>query len=125
MRARGVRVSRYSIRRYFGADLERGPGGRLVPKAADRSYHGDLLVISTEGVVARPVRGSQARSEIAEHANAIARYLRGEDPTGEGLLPFRGRRRAGVELETDLRRLDLLQSSGELDDFELYAEVAA
>jgi hypothetical protein len=124
MRARGIRVSRASVRKFFGHDLERGPGGWSVPRNADRSYHGDLLIIATVGVVARPVRGSDARTEIAEHANAVARYLRGDDPSGEGLLPFRSRRRAGVEFETDLARLDLLQASGALDDFELYAEVA-
>jgi hypothetical protein len=125
MRERGIRVSRYAITRFFGHDLERGPGGWSVPRKADRSYHGDLLVISTEGLVARPVRGSRARSLIAAHANSVAGYLRGDDPDGEELLSYRGRSVAGVELETDLDRLDLLQAGGELDGFELYAEVAA
>jgi hypothetical protein len=122
LRGKGVRVSRESVSRYFGHDLERGPGGRLVPKAADRSYHGDLRIISTEGIVARPVRGSRARTEVAQHANAVARYLRGEDPEGDGLARFEGRRVGGVELETDLDRLDLLQRLGEVEFFDLYAD---
>jgi hypothetical protein len=120
-RRRGLPASRYGVGRYFAQDVERGRGGFLVAKPADRSYHGDLLIISTEGVVRRPVRGSRARTLAAAHAAANAVYLRGDDPGGEGLRRFHGRRVAGVELETDLDRLDLLQDSGQLDDFELYA----
>jgi hypothetical protein len=118
----GVRVSGYSVKRYFAHDLERGPGGRLVPKPADRSYHGDLQIISTEGKVERAVRGSRARTLASDHANAVQSYLRGRDPEGEGLQRFRGRRVAGVELATDLDQLDELQRQGEFDDFTLYLE---
>lgn len=121
MRARGIPVSRASVRRYFGDDLERGPGGWSVPKRADRSYHGDLMVISTEGKVEAPVRGSRARTLVSEHANAVGRHLGGDDPDGEGLRRFRGRRVGGYELETDPDRLQRLFETGELDDFELYA----
>jgi hypothetical protein len=122
LQGRGVRVSRYSVRRYFEHDLERGPGGYSVPKPSDRSYHGNLQIVSTEGVVARPVRGSKARTLVSDHANAVRDYLHGRDPDGEGLLRFRGKRVAGVELETDPGRLQLLRDAGELDDYELYAE---
>lgn len=123
LHGQGVRVSRASVRRYFGHDLERGPGGRSVPKRADRSYHGDLWVISTEGVVARPVRGSRARELVSAQAHAVQRYLQGDDPDGEGLERFEGRRVAGVELETDRDRLDELFRRGEFDDFlDLYVE---
>jgi hypothetical protein len=124
LRARGVRISMASVRRYFGHDLERGPGGRLVPKPADRSYHGNVRIVSTDGVVARPVRGSNARRVASDHANAVQRYLRGDDPDGEGLERFRGRRVGGVELETDRDRLDELQRRGQFDDFDLYADRA-
>lgn len=123
MRARGIRVSRYSVRRYFGGDLERGPHGWSVPTPADRSYHGNLRIISTEGVVERPVRGSNARRLVAEHANAVQRYLHGDDPEGDGLHRFRGRRVAAVELATDLDRLDELERRGDLEDFlDLYVD---
>jgi hypothetical protein len=122
LRAQGVRVSRASVHRYFGHDLQRGPGGWLRPKQADRSYHGDLRIISTQGIVTRPVRGSRARSLVAEHANAVQRYLHGDDPEGEGLVRFEGKRVAAVELETDLDRLDLLQRSGEIDFLDLYTD---
>jgi hypothetical protein len=126
-RRQGVRVSRASVRRYFGHDLERGPGGWIVPKLSDRSYHGDLRVISTEGVLPRSLRGSGARRLVAEHANAVKAYLRGDDPDGEGLGPFSGRRVGGVELETDRDQLDELWRQGELDDFSdgLYVDRAA
>jgi hypothetical protein len=114
----GIRVSRYGVRRYFGDDLERGPGGWLVPKRSDRSYHGRMLVTSTKGVLARPVHGSRARSLVAEHANAVKRYLN----TGETnqLERFRGKHVAGLVLETDPDALDDLQRAGELDFLDLY-----
>ncbi len=123
LRTSGVRVSRESVRRYFGHDLERGPGGWSVPRKADRSYHGDLWVVSTGGVVAHPVRGSNARRLVSEHANAVRRYLQGDDPEGEGLRRFQGRRVAGVALEIDLDRLVELERLGEFDDFlDLYVD---
>jgi len=121
LQQRGVRVSRYSVRRFFGHDLERGPGGYSIPKPTDRSYHGDLEIISTEGKVARPVRGSKARRLVSDHANAVSDYLHARDPDGEGLLRFRGKRVGGVELETDPGRLQLRRDAGELDEYELYA----
>lgn len=125
LRRQGEHVSRESVRRFFGHDLERGPGGWSVPKPADRSYHGDLQVISTDGVVARPLRGSRARQLVAEHANAVKAYLRGDDPDGEGLDRFSGLRVGGVELETDRDQLEELERRGELDDFILYVDRAA
>jgi hypothetical protein len=125
LRRQGVQVSRESVRRYFGHDLERGPGGWSVPRPADRSYHGDLQVISTEGVVPRPLRGSRRRRLVAEHANAVKAYLRGDDPDGDGLDRFSGRPVGGVELETDRDRLEELERRGELDDFVLYVDRAA
>ena len=49
------------------------------------------------------------RDQIEQaHANAVQRYLHGDDPDGEGLERFARRRVAGVELETDRDRLDEL-----------------
>jgi hypothetical protein len=124
LRRQGERVSRESVRGFFAQDLERGPGGWSVPKPADRSYHGDIRVVSTEGVVPRPLRGSRARRLVAEHANAVKAYLGGDDPDGDGLDRFSGRRVGGVELETDRDRLEELERQGELDDFVLYVDRA-
>jgi hypothetical protein len=122
-RQKGLRISRDSLRRYFGHDLERGPGGRIYAKKSDRSYHGDLRIVSTEGVVERPVRGSNARRLASEHANAVQRFLRGFDPGGEALERFARKRVGGVELETDLDRLAELERRGDFDDFlDLYTE---
>jgi hypothetical protein len=122
-RAKGYRVTRGSVRRFFQHDLERGPGGYSYAKQSDRSYHGDLRVVSTEGVVERPVRGSNARRLVSQHANAVRGYLEGDDPAGEGLVRFAGNRVGGVELETDRDRLDLLRARGEFDDFlDLYVD---
>ena len=119
MHARGVHVTRESVRRFFGQDLERGPGGWSVPKPSDRSYHGDMRIISTDGLVVRPVRGSRARKVVAEHANAVQAFLLGLDD-GEQLRRFRGRRVGGVELQTDLDRLEQEGARGELEFLELY-----
>ena len=114
----GVRVSRYAVRRYFGRDLARGSGGWAVPKAVDRSYHGDINITSTEGLIPRPVRGSKARRLVSEHANAVKHYL----STGETqqLERFRGKRPAGLTLEIDPEKLDLLERAGEFDFLDLY-----
>jgi hypothetical protein len=122
-RAQGVRISRETVRRYFGQDLER-QRGRLVPKQSDRSYHGDMLVLSTDGVIARPLRGSNVRRLVAEHANAVRGYLNGDDPDGEGLQRFAGRRVGGVVLQADPAGIDLLALSGEYEFLDLYADVA-
>jgi hypothetical protein len=120
----GVRISQATVVRYFGHDLERGRRGQLVPKPSDRSYHGDMLVLSSDGVVARPLRGSKARSLVAEHANAVRAYLNGEDPDGDGLERFAGRRVGGVLLQADTVGIDLLALSGEYEFLDLYADVA-
>jgi hypothetical protein len=120
---KGMRVSWSSVRRYFGHDLERGAGGRTFAKKSDRSYHGDLRIVSTDGVVERPVRGSNARRLASEHANAVRRFLRGLDPEAEGLERFAGKRVGGVELETDPARLAEIERRGDFDDFlDLYAD---
>jgi hypothetical protein len=119
---KGLRISRDSLRRYFGHDLERRPDGRIYAKKSDRSYHGDMRIVSTEGLVERPVRGSNVRRRVSEHANAVQRYLHGDDPEGHGLVRFEGKRVGGVELETNLDRLDRLQRSGEVDFLDLYTD---
>jgi hypothetical protein len=123
-RDQGVRISFETVVRYFGHDLERGRRGRLVPKPSDRSYHGDMLVLSTEGAVARPLRGSKTRSLVAEHANAVRAYLNRHDPDGDGLERFVGKRVGGVALQTDLAAIELAELSGEYEFLDLYADVA-
>jgi hypothetical protein len=124
LRGKGAQVSRQSVRRFFGHDLHRGPGGWSVPNAEDRSYHGDMVIISTEGKVERPVCGSKARRLVAEHANAVRAFLHG-DSDGDELKRFAGRRVGGVELETDPDRLEQLAYTGEVEFLDLYVEVGA
>jgi hypothetical protein len=78
-----------------------------------------MLVNSTEGVAERMVRGSNARSLIGEHHNAVAHYLATGDETV--LEPFVGRRVAGVTLETDPEELETRYLRGELEFLEIYA----
>jgi hypothetical protein len=117
LNSEGVPATWYGVRRYHGHDLIRGPRGALYAASSDRSYHGDMKIVSTGGVVVRPVRGSRARTRVANHANAIQASLLGDS---SALRSFRGQRVAGVELEADPDVIARLSASGELDPFDLY-----
>jgi hypothetical protein len=119
----GLRISVATVVRYLGHDLERDSRGALVPKPTDRSYHGDMRVTSTQGVLARPLRGSNVRRLVSEHASAVRAYLNGRDPHEARLREFEGKRAGGLLLETDPDQLEFLQDQGELDYLDLYVEV--
>ena len=55
---------------------------------------------------------------LARHANAVRRYLETEDASG--LDEFRGRRVAGLVLETDIDQLEDLARRGEFQWLDLY-----
>lgn len=116
--ARRVGVSVASWRRYAPETLVRDRHGRLAVSAADRRYVGELRIATAGSVVSRPVRGSRKRSMLARHANAVRRYLETEDASG--LDEFRGRRVAGLVLETDIDQLEDLARRGEFQWLDLY-----
>lgn len=77
----------------------------------------EIHVLTSDGdrVLAAP--DPAERSVVATHMNAVARYARGDDPTGAGLRRFRGKRIAGHRLVDD-RDLDLIDDfldRGDLD----------
>jgi hypothetical protein len=72
-----------------------------------------MNVLSTDGHITAVVRGSRAASLVAEHANAVKRYLETGDTTL--LDPFVGKRVAGLTLETDPDAIETFALSGELD----------
>jgi hypothetical protein len=77
-----------------------------------------MRINSTDGVVDRMVRGSNRRSLIGQHHNAVAQYL----ATGNEavLAPFVGERVAGVTLETQPDELESRYLRGELEFLEIY-----
>lgn len=115
----GVSVS--TVRRYAGDAIERDAFGRLVAKDADRLLR--LMHVTTpEGGLLLPVRGSRVASAVAQHANAIRRFLSTGDMSG--LARFEGKRIAGHALETDPDRLERMALQGEIDWLSIYERQA-
>jgi hypothetical protein len=77
-----------------------------------------LKILSTDGLVIRPVPSRRDRSRIAQHANAVQRFLLTGD--SEPLEHFEGETVAGATFETDPQRLTRLALAGEFDFLDLY-----
>jgi hypothetical protein len=108
-----------TVRRYTAGAMERSKGGRFTARPGDRLLR-VMNVLSTDGHVTAVVRGSRGASLVAEHANATQRYL----ATGDikVLAPFKGKRVAGLTLETNPDRIEAFALSGELDFEDIYDE---
>jgi len=105
-----------TVRRYAGDSLVR-QGQRYVPTPSDRSFQ-RMSVLSSDGVVDVDVRGSQARSAVGRHWNAIQRFA----ATGDvGVLtPFAGKRVGGAVLATDPDQVEEFLRRGEIDIDDIY-----
>jgi hypothetical protein len=79
-----------------------------------------MNVLSTQGHLTVVVRGSRSASLVAEHANAVQRYLATGDTSV--LAPFVGKRVAGLTLQTDPNEIEAFALSGELDFEDIYDE---
>ncbi len=117
--AREAGTTPRTVRRYADGALERSPGGRFKARRGDRLLR-VMNVLSTDGHVTAVIRGSRSASIVAEHANAVKRYLETGDTTL--LDPFVGKRVAGLTLETDPDAIETFAMSGELDFEEIYDE---
>jgi hypothetical protein len=117
--AREAGTTPRTVRRYADAALEQSSGGRFKARRADRLLR-VMNVLSTNGHVTAVVGGSRAASLVAEHANAVKRYLETGDTTL--LDPFVGKRVAGLTLETNPDAIETFALSGELDFEEIYDE---
>lgn len=91
--------------------------GDALDRAADRLPR-EIVVIGREGPVDVVVRGSRSTSLAAAHASAVGHYLAMGDR--RMLAEFRGRRVAGVRLETRPAVLTRLAREGELEVEALY-----
>jgi hypothetical protein len=96
---------------------------RAMPDPAVPRYALHLITVDGDRLV--EVRSSRGRSLAAEHMNAVARYARGDDPAGEGLRRFRGKRIAGYRLvdDRDLDLIDEFLNRGDLDWPDFYERV--
>jgi hypothetical protein len=82
----------------------------------------EIHVLTSEGDRVLAVPDSEERSSVARHANAVARYARGDDPTGAGLRRFRNKQIGRYRLvdDRDLDLIDEFLQRGDLDWPDLY-----
>jgi hypothetical protein len=105
-----------TVHRYAEPALTRSRG-RYRATRGDRLYR-RMTVYGPDGRVEVDIRGSHAASLVGSHHNAIGRYLATGDPGY--LAPFAGRRVGGVELLTDIARIEELAAQRELDIDDIY-----
>jgi hypothetical protein len=103
--ARAEHTTPRTARNVVGKQLKRGASGRYTPTRGD-TLRRDLNVLGFDGYEAVVVRSSKQAHLAADHLVAVGRFLRTGD--FEWLKPFVGIRVGGVELLTDLDRLELL-----------------
>jgi hypothetical protein len=109
-------TTRNTVMRHAGPAVERR-GGRLRAKPADRLAR-TMHILGPQGITTVTVQGSRQASVIAEHWNAIRRYVNTGNESD--LRRFYGVTVAGVELETDPDVIDRLAAIGALDFEDIY-----
>jgi len=114
-----ARTDPRTVRRHAGQAF-RKRGSRWVPTPYDRIPR-PMTAVTPAGPIPVVVRDSRTASLLAEHANAVAKYIELGDEEPLGHLRRRVVRIRGqpVVLETDPARLDRLAAGHELH-FELY-----
>ena len=96
--ARENAVTPRTIKRYAGSALVQDrPGGRIRATKSD-SLVRYLQIPGPNGPIEISVRGSKAASQVANYKAAVNRLLRGDR---NALVPWHGKKIAGVELVTD------------------------
>jgi hypothetical protein len=100
-----------TVAKYAGENLHH-QRGRVVASRSDRLFR-VMNVVATEGVQEVPLRSSRQASLVAEHANAVKKFLLSGDD--EPLHKFSGVKVAGRELEVRPEILEELQRTGELE----------
>ncbi len=114
-----ARTDPRTVRRHAPSAF-RKEGRRWIPRPFDRIPR-RMTVLTVQGPEEVVVRDSRTASLLAEHANAVARYVERGDESRLDALPRRRVQIGGrpVELATDPNRLDRLAAGGELS-YELY-----
>jgi hypothetical protein len=104
--------------RAYASEAFEQVGARWRATRADRMPF-VMKINTTDGLVERMVRGSEKRSLIGQHHNAVSQYLATGDTTV--LEPFAGKHVAGMTLETRPDELEQQWMRGELEFLEIYA----
>ncbi len=110
-----------TLRKYAGSAVQRGDDGRYQATRSDQ-FRRRMRMLTPDGQVGIPVRGSRQASAVAEYWNAVDRYL----TTGrmDDLHQFRGRiiRVGAIEhaFITDPRTLRRLGLAGEVSFEDIY-----
>lgn len=108
--AREFRIDPRTVIRLSGSALRKGNNGRYVARATDRLLR-VLEVLSEAGRREVGVRDSRQATLVAEHWNAVHRYL--ETGVQTALQKFRGKH----IVDADRQRLTLLTDTAEIDRF--------
>ncbi len=126
MRGEGISLSRAAhkagttpeaVVRHTGPALERS-GSRYLARPSDRLFR-LVKVLGEDGVEHEvPLRGSRVASAVGEHWSAVRHYLETGDDSR--LRKLRGKRVAGITLETDPAAIDQWERRGELEIEDIY-----
>ncbi len=95
-------VTPRTIRRYVGSALVQDRPGTRIRATKSDSLVRYLQIPGLNGPIEISVRGSKAASEVANYKAAVNRLLRGDR---NALVPWHGKKIAGVELVTDSKLL--------------------
>lgn len=112
-----------TVRKWAPELLTKDAFGRLAFTPADRLYRPPISVIERGGEP-RTVhtRGYYKARLASDYAHTLDRYRAGlVGPEAFGR--FEGKRIGGVELEADPDRIEELDATGRLDDFEFYEDL--
>jgi hypothetical protein len=110
-----------AVIRHVGPALQKR-GGRWVARPTDRLLR-VMAVLGEEGVQHEvTIRGSKVASLVGQHWSAINHYLNTGDD--RRLRALRGKRVAGIVLETDPDAIDVWERRGELTVDDIYSLVS-
>jgi len=116
-----------TLKRYVGSALRRDKSGHYRATRYDRIAR-TLNFLTLTGPVAVTVRDSRTASKIAEHSNAVRKYVRTGDASALEAFKHESFRAAGItnRFVTGIEALDLLADAGSLTAIEslYYARVA-
>jgi len=120
--ARASHTTVANVRRWLPEVLRRDAFGAIVASDADRAFRPLQVIERGGGIVDVSTRGSRVASAASTYAHTVDLYRAGlVGPDAFEL--FEGKRIGGVELETDADRIDELDATGRLDDFEFYQDL--